>query len=163
VTQERIVPKVLAARIHFQRASLLALLSRRRATRLIYRSAEIYFYLAGCNHFLSTDERARSPAAWTPASSTLPKMTQEARWMFDFPTAQSAPSAGTAQASLSSPFRYFTILINRLTDCSPGLSPLPIGSVSVVVHPKTTRSIAIHITTKLAVLLLSLVHITSVE
>lgn len=112
MTRGRIVPRVLTAKIRFRRASLLALLSRRRAMRPIYRSAEIYFYLAVCNLFLSANERTRSPAAWTPASSTLPKMTQEASWMFDFPTARSAPSAGTAQASLSSPFRYFTILIN---------------------------------------------------
>lgn len=87
----------------------------------------------------------RSPAAWTPASSTLLKMMQEARWMFDFLTAQSAPLEDTAQASLSR------------------LSPLPIVSVFGVVHLQTTRSTAIHITTKLAVLLLFLVHMTSVE
>lgn len=87
----------------------------------------------------------RSPAAWTPASSTSPKMTQEVRWTFDFPTARSAPLGDTAQASLSRS------------------SPLPIVSAFVVVHPQTIRSTAIHITTKLAVLLLFLVYMTLME
>jgi len=72
----------------------------------IYRLVEL-LYLAVCNLFFRTHEGSRSPAAWTPASSTLLKMMQEARWMFDFLTAQSAPLEDTAQASLSSTFHFF--------------------------------------------------------